>query len=76
MKLIAAEDRKGGIGRNGKLLAHLPSDMKFFKNTTTGGTVTEGTKKVTGTISTSASVTASYTNTRNTVNAEATKVWK
>ena len=44
MKLIAAEDRKGGIGRNGKLLAHLPSDMKFFKNTTTGGTVIMGRK--------------------------------
>ena len=42
MKLIAAEDRKGGIGRDGKLLAHLPSDMKYFKNTTTGGTVIMG----------------------------------
>ncbi len=44
MKLIAAEDRKGGIGRNGGLLAHLPSDMKYFKNTTTGGTVVMGRK--------------------------------
>lgn len=44
MKLIAAEDRKGGIGRDGRLLAHLPYDMKYFRETTTGGTVIMGRK--------------------------------
>lgn len=44
MKLIAAEDRNGGIGRGGKLLAHLPSDMKYFREATTGGTVIMGRK--------------------------------
>ncbi len=44
MNHIAAEDRRGGIGFRGALLAHLPSDMKFFRTTTTGGTVILGRK--------------------------------
>ena len=44
MNLIVAVDRKWGIGRDNKLLAHLPGDMKFFKNTTMGGVVVMGRK--------------------------------
>ena len=53
------------------------ADLDGYETTvaTTGGTLGEN-KTVTGTISASASVTASYTNTRNTVNAEAAKLWK
>lgn len=34
--IIAAVDEKMGIGKNGKLPWHLPSDLKFFHNTTVG----------------------------------------
>ncbi len=44
MKLIAAQDRKGGIGLNGNLLISLPTDMKYFRTTTTGHTVIMGRK--------------------------------
>ena len=44
MKMIAAADRKGGIGRNGQLLAHLPGDMKYFRETTAGAAVIMGRK--------------------------------
>ena len=44
MKLIAVQDRKGGIGRNGGLLMSLPTDMKYFRTTTTGHTVIMGRK--------------------------------
>lgn len=44
MKMIAAADRKGGIGRNGQLLAHLPGDMKYFRETTAGAMVIMGRK--------------------------------
>lgn len=44
MNLIVAVDRKWGIGRDNKLLAHLPGDMKFFKKTTMGGVVVMGRK--------------------------------
>ncbi len=44
MKMIAAADRRGGIGKNGKLLASLPTDMKYFRNSTMGGTVIMGRK--------------------------------
>lgn len=44
MKLIAVQDRNGGIGINGGLLASLPADMKYFRTTTTGHTVIMGRK--------------------------------
>lgn len=44
MKLIAAQDRKGGIGLKGKLLVSLPADMKYFRTMTTGHTVIMGRK--------------------------------
>ena len=31
MKIIVVADNDWCIGKNGKLLAYLPSDMKFFK---------------------------------------------
>ena len=42
MKLILAADEKWGIGRDGGLLCHLPGDLKFFKEKTTGKTVIMG----------------------------------
>lgn len=44
MRLIAAADRNFGIGKDGALLAHIPEDMKFFREMTTGKTVIMGRK--------------------------------
>ena len=41
---IAAVDRKGAIGKGGKLPWHYSSDMKFFRETTTGHAVAMGRK--------------------------------
>ncbi|HEU4507703.1 MAG TPA: dihydrofolate reductase, partial [Pyrinomonadaceae bacterium] len=41
---IAAVDRKGAIGKGGKLPWHYPADMKFFKETTMGHAVVMGRK--------------------------------
>ena len=41
---IAAVDRKGAIGEGGKLPWHYSSDMKFFRETTTGHAVVMGRK--------------------------------
>ena len=41
---IAAVDRKGAIGKGGKLPWHYSSDMKFFRETTTGNAVVMGRK--------------------------------
>jgi len=41
---IAAVDRKGAIGKRGKLPWHYSADMKFFKETTTGHAVVMGRK--------------------------------
>jgi dihydrofolate reductase len=41
---IAAVDRKGAIGKRGKLPWHYSSDMKFFRETTTGHAVVMGRK--------------------------------
>lgn len=42
MKLIAAMDEKRGIGKNGGLLCHLPSDLRHFKQVTLGRDVIMG----------------------------------
>lgn len=42
MDLIVAADRKWGIGKNGGLLADLPTDMKYFREHTTGKAVVMG----------------------------------
>ena len=44
MKAIVAADNKWGIGYQNKLLASIPSDMKFFRQTTTGKVVVMGRK--------------------------------
>ncbi len=42
--VIAAVSRNGFIGKDNGLLWNLPSDMKYFKETTMGGTVVMGRK--------------------------------
>lgn len=42
MKLIAVMDEKRGIGKDGGLLCHLPSDLKYFKKITLGHDVIMG----------------------------------
>lgn len=44
MKLIVAADKNWAIGNEGKLLCHLPGDLKYFKEKTTGKTVVMGRK--------------------------------
>ena len=44
MKAILSADRNWGIGCQNKLLISIPSDMKFFRETTTGHTVVMGRK--------------------------------
>lgn len=44
MNLIAAADERWGIGKEGGLLANLPGDMKYFRETTKGKTVVMGRK--------------------------------
>jgi dihydrofolate reductase len=44
MKAIAVVDQSWGIGRNGRLLAHLSGDLKYFKETTLGQIVVMGRK--------------------------------
>lgn len=44
MKLIVAVDRNWAIGNEGKLLASIPEDMKFFRTTTPGNVVVMGRK--------------------------------
>ena len=41
---IAAVDRKGAIGKGGKLPWHYSADMKFFRETTTGNAFVMGRK--------------------------------
>lgn len=41
---IAAVDRKGAIGKRGRLPWHYSSDMKFFKETTMGNAIVMGRK--------------------------------
>lgn len=42
MKAIVNVDNNWGIGIGDKLLNHIPADMKFFKETTTGNVVVMG----------------------------------
>lgn len=42
MNLIVAVDKMWGIGRDGGLLAHLPGDLKYFKEMTNGKAVVMG----------------------------------
>ena len=42
MKAIVAADRNWGIGYQNRLLVSIPSDMKFFRQTTTGHVVVMG----------------------------------
>ena len=44
VSLIVAIDSEGGIGKNNGLMWHLPSDMKFFKETTKNQIVVMGRK--------------------------------
>lgn len=44
MNLIAAADKNNAIGKNGGLLYRIPTDMKFFRETTTGKVVVMGRK--------------------------------
>ncbi len=42
MNLILSVDRNWAIGRNNQLLVRIPSDMRFFRETTTGKVVVMG----------------------------------
>lgn len=42
MKTIVNVDKKWGIGLGDKLINHIPADMKFFKEKTTGNVVVMG----------------------------------
>lgn len=44
MKAILCADKNWGIGNNNRLLVSIPSDMKFFRQTTTGKVVVMGRK--------------------------------
>ena len=44
MNCIAAADLRWGIGKDGKLLAHIPEDLRFFKRMTAGKVVVMGRK--------------------------------
>ena len=44
MKLILAVDKNWSIGNQGRLLYHLPRDLKHFKETTMGGILIMGRK--------------------------------
>lgn len=44
VSLIVAHDLNNGIGKDGKLLWHIPKDLKHFKKTTLGCTVVMGRK--------------------------------
>ena len=44
MNLIVAVDKNWGIGNNNKLLVSIPSDMKFFRQETSGKVVVMGRK--------------------------------
>ena len=44
MNAIVIVDKNWGIGRDNNLLVHLPSDLKYFKEKTTGKVIVIGRK--------------------------------
>ena len=44
ISLIVVADEHNGIGKNNQLLCHLPADLKYFKQTTTGHHIVMGRK--------------------------------
>lgn len=44
MKTIVAVDENWGIGKDNGLLTHIPGDLKYFKEKTTGKTIVMGRK--------------------------------
>lgn len=44
ISLILAADEQNGIGKDNRLLCHLPADLKYFKGTTTGHHIIMGRK--------------------------------
>lgn len=42
INIIVVMDSNGGIGKDNKLLAHIPEDLKHFKQLTSGNTVVMG----------------------------------
>ncbi len=44
VSIIVATDQENGIGKDNQLMWHLPKDLKFFKNTTSGHTIIMGRK--------------------------------
>lgn len=44
ISMIVAADEQNGIGKNNELLCHLPADLKYFKNLTTGHSILMGRK--------------------------------
>ena len=44
MKIIVATEKNWGIGKDNQLLVHLPGDLKFFKEQTTGKVIILGRK--------------------------------
>jgi dihydrofolate reductase len=42
ISIIVAVDEKNGIGKNNQLLCHLPADLKYFKQTTSGHHIVMG----------------------------------
>jgi dihydrofolate reductase len=44
LSLIAAVSKNNVLGNDNKLLWHLPADLKYFKNTTSGKTIIMGRK--------------------------------
>jgi len=48
MNAIVIVDKNWGIGNGGKLLAHLPGDLKYFKEKTIGNTIIIGRETFVG----------------------------
>lgn len=44
MKIIVATEKNWGIGKENQLLVHMPGDLKFFKEQTTGKVIILGRK--------------------------------
>ncbi|MBP9187079.1 MAG: dihydrofolate reductase [Bacteroidia bacterium] len=44
ISLVVATDLQNGIGVNNQLLCHLPADLKYFRQTTTGHCIVMGRK--------------------------------